>query len=57
MRSEQEARRPRSAVWSATIGALLAVAVQAQGFRPQAPPPLVPESLVGSVSFDLYCAS
>ena len=57
MRSEQEARRPRMAVWTAALGALLAVAVQAQGPRPQTPPPLVPESLVGSVSFDLYCAS
>jgi cytochrome c553 len=34
----------------------IAAAVSAQGSR-QSLPPLVPESLVGSVSFDLYCAS
>lgn len=34
----------------------MAAATSAQGAR-QAMPPLVPESLVGSVSFDLYCAS
>src|SRR5512143_1899960 len=36
--------------------ATVAAAADAQGPR-QAVPPLVPESLVGSVSFDLYCAS
>jgi len=46
--------------WS-TAGTALALAMVAtiagaQGPR-QALPPLVPESLVGSVSFDLYCAS
>jgi cytochrome c553 len=34
----------------------IAAAASAQGSR-QSLPPLVPESLVGSVSFDLYCAS
>jgi mono/diheme cytochrome c family protein len=57
MRREQEARRPGTAIWSGVIGVLLAVTVHAQGPRPQTPPPLVPDSLVGSVSFDLYCAS
>ena len=40
------------------VGGALAIAVAtgAQGPR-QGLPPLVPESLVGSVSFDLYCAS
>ena len=51
------ARRLHNAALSVAIGALLAVTVQAQGPRPQPPPALVPESLVGSVSFDLYCAS
>jgi mono/diheme cytochrome c family protein len=57
MTSEWKARRQRLGIWSAAVGALLVVTVQAQGPRPQTPPPLVPESLVGSVSFDLYCAS
>jgi cytochrome c553 len=35
---------------------VLAATTAAQGPRP-ALPPLVPESLIGSVSFDLYCAS
>jgi len=44
-------------MWSSVGVALAIVAgVSAQGPR-QALPPLVPESLVGSVSFDLYCAS
>jgi mono/diheme cytochrome c family protein len=48
----------RSAVVMGIAGAVLATAVGigAQGPR-QSTPPLVPESLVGSVSFDLYCAS
>jgi mono/diheme cytochrome c family protein len=50
--------RLRAVVWASVVGALLLVAaLQAQGRRTQATPPLVPESLVGSVSFDLYCAS
>jgi mono/diheme cytochrome c family protein len=57
MVSKERALRSRYAMWGAALGALLAVTVQAQGPRPQTPPPLVPESLVGSVSFDLYCAS
>jgi mono/diheme cytochrome c family protein len=40
----------------ATTAALLAASLEAQVRRAQAPP-LAPESLVGSVSFDLYCAS
>lgn len=44
-------------VWGMASAALALVAIaSAQGPR-QALPPLVPESLVGSVSFDLYCAS
>lgn len=49
----------RSIYWLAVawaVAAASAVAAGAQGPR-QATPPLVPESLVGSVSFDLYCAS
>ena len=48
----------RSVVVVGIVGAALAIATAAgaQGPR-QATPPLVPESLVGSVSFDLYCAS
>lgn len=48
----------RSVLVIGLAGAALAMAVgtNAQGPRP-ALPPLVPESLVGSVSFDLYCAS
>jgi mono/diheme cytochrome c family protein len=57
MVSRKRALGSRYAVSSAALGALLSVAVQAQGPRPQALPPLVPDSLVGSVSFDLYCAS
>jgi len=38
------------------VAGAVTAAVDAQGPR-QAVPPLVPESLVGSVSFDLYCAS
>jgi mono/diheme cytochrome c family protein len=57
MKSQRKARGPRTAIWSAVLGALLAVTIQAQGPRPQTPPQLVPESLIGSVSFDLYCAS
>ena len=38
------------------VALAIAAAVSAQGPR-QSLPPLVPESLVGSVSFDLYCAS
>jgi mono/diheme cytochrome c family protein len=47
----------RAPAMSIAFAALLAATIQAQGPRPQTPPPLVPESLVGSVSFDLYCAS
>jgi cytochrome c553 len=48
----------RSVLVMGLAGAALIVAVgtNAQGPR-QGLPPLVPESLVGSVSFDLYCAS
>jgi mono/diheme cytochrome c family protein len=48
----------RSAVLVGIAGVVLAAAMStsAQGPR-QGLPPLVPESLVGSVSFDLYCAS
>jgi mono/diheme cytochrome c family protein len=38
------------------VALAIAAATSAQGPR-QGLPPLVPESLVGSVSFDLYCAS
>jgi len=38
------------------VAGAVTAAVDAQGPR-QAVPPLVPESLVGSLSFDLYCAS
>jgi cytochrome c553 len=57
MRTEQ-----RGGVWRSTAVCglaafvLLGVTADAQGPRP-AQPPLVPESLAGSVSFDLYCAS
>jgi mono/diheme cytochrome c family protein len=47
----------RAVAWGVTLGVLLTVAVGAQQPRSQTPPPLVPESLIGSVSFDLYCAS
>jgi len=57
MSNERNACRPRTAVWSVALGALVAAAVQAQAPRPETPLPAVPESLVGSVSFDLYCAS
>jgi mono/diheme cytochrome c family protein len=57
MMSDQRGLAARAAVWGVALGAVLAVTVHAQGPRPQTPPPLVPESLVGSVSFDLYCAS
>jgi len=43
------------AAWGIAVTWLM-VTASAQGPR-QAVPPLVPESLVGSVSFDLYCAS
>jgi mono/diheme cytochrome c family protein len=47
----------RSALVVGIAGVMLAVvSTNAQGPRPGLPP-LVPESLVGSVSFDLYCAS
>src|SRR6187200_1611046 len=48
----------RSALVAGIAGVMLAVAADAgaQGPR-QGLPPLVPDSLVGSVSFDLYCAS
>ena len=47
----------RSALVVGIAGLMLAAAsTSAQGPR-QGLPPLVPESLVGSVSFDLYCAS
>ena len=48
----------RSALVVGLAGVVLAAAAStnAQGPR-QGLPPLVPESLVGSVSFDLYCAS
>jgi len=48
----------RCAVGAVIAGVVLAVAASAgaQGPR-QGLPPLVPESLIGSVSFDLYCAS
>jgi cytochrome c553 len=49
-----------SRAWVAAVAlaavAMLGAAAEAQGPR-QALPSLVPESLVGSVSFDLYCAS
>jgi mono/diheme cytochrome c family protein len=47
----------RMRMWG-VVGAVLAsvITADAQGPR-QATPSLVPESLVGSVSFDLYCAS
>jgi mono/diheme cytochrome c family protein len=44
-------------VWGLALSALLISTLQAQAPRSQATPALVPESLVGSVSFDLYCAS
>jgi mono/diheme cytochrome c family protein len=44
------------AIGGTALVMLLGTAMEAQGPR-QATPPLVPESLVGSVSFDLYCAS
>ena len=47
----------RGAMGAVIAGLMLAVAsAGAQGPR-QGLPPLVPESLIGSVSFDLYCAS
>ena len=48
----------RSALVVGIVGLMLAAAasMNAQGPR-QGLPPLVPESLIGSVSFDLYCAS
>jgi mono/diheme cytochrome c family protein len=56
-------RDRRGVLWGGGTVGLIASAVlvlmataSAQGPR-QALPPLVPESLVGSVSFDLYCAS
>ena len=45
-----------AAAWGIVVGALWVITASAQGPRPGLPP-LVPESLVGSVSFDLYCAS
>jgi mono/diheme cytochrome c family protein len=57
MVSGKGALRSSYSVWGAALAALLSATVQAQGPRPQTLPPLVPESLVGSVSFDLYCAS
>src|SRR5262245_52167833 len=54
----QEAFRMRSALVAGIAVVVLAAvtSTNAQGPR-QGLPPLVPESLVGSVSFDLYCAS
>ena len=48
--------RSRGRVVGVAVGVLLVATVHSQGPRSQTPP-LVPESLVGSVSFDLYCAS
>jgi mono/diheme cytochrome c family protein len=57
MRSESGRGRTRTAAaWTVAVGALWVMTATAQGPR-QGLPPLVPESLVGSVSFDLYCAS
>src|SRR6188768_4450207 len=57
MRTEQSGGVWRSAaVWVLAALVLLGVTAGAQGPRP-ARPLLVPESLGGSVSFDLYCAS
>src|SRR5690349_2691768 len=50
------ARRSLVAVAVVMAGAVAAAGAGGQGSRAQQPP-LVPESLVGSVSFDLYCAS
>ena len=47
---------PRALLAGTVVAVTVVVAVAAQG-RGQVVPPLVPESLVGSVSFDLYCAS
>ena len=57
MRIESGRRRAQNAAaWGIAVGALWVMTASAQGPR-QGLPPLVPESLVGSVSFDLYCAS
>ena len=57
MRRETQWRAPDAAdVVGMAVGALWSMTTSAQGPR-QGLPPLVPESLVGSVSFDLYCAS
>jgi len=47
---------PRRAMVVGAVAVMFVVTASAQGPR-QGLPPLVPESLVGSVSFDLYCAS
>jgi mono/diheme cytochrome c family protein len=44
-------------VWTAAFCGLIAVTVESRAARPQVPPPSAIESLVGSVSFDLHCAS
>ena len=57
MRSELvRAFIPRAMLVGAAVAVTVVVTAGAQG-RGQVLPPLVPESLVGSVSFDLYCAS
>ena len=48
----------RNAVVGGIAGAIVVMAAMASAQAPRTGlPPLVPESLIGSVSFDLYCAS
>ena len=56
MRTAQGRAIPRRAIVMGAAAVMMVVTASAQGPR-QSLPPLVPESLVGSVSFDLYCAS